>query len=128
MLLFTTKTVMALVPFALSFHPTAAAPNGAIARRFAEDDPGIGVEFETGKISMASVSGTCGKKETYAAKKHVVAGRKGDHWQLTADTLSDADVLDAEYILDGSLIKIGSGDLTIAATDITNDLVGPSTF
>ena len=43
---------------------------------------------------------------------------------LTGDSLTGAPgVLDAEYILDGTQIKIGSGDAVKAASVVADDLV-----
>ena len=83
--------------------------------------PGIGVEFETGSIRFSSEK--CTKPDTDGSKGKVVGNRQGDNWKLTADTIGDAGVLDAEYILDGTQIKLGTGKAAEAAAAVANDLV-----
>jgi hypothetical protein len=64
------------------------------------------------------------------AKKKLVAGRKqkpekdGDPlWMLTADTGAGERKLQAEYILDGQQIKIGSEKAAEVAKEIADDFV-----
>lgn len=82
---------------------------------------GIGTEFETPWFYF--INNNCSLDDTNAAKKHVVAGRKGTNFQLTADTGNGAGKLTAEYILDGQNIKVGSGDAAKAGKAASNDLV-----
>jgi len=84
---------------------------------------GIGVEFETAAIRFESVSGDCDEATTSSSKGQVVSSRTGTNWRLTADTLGEANDLTAEYILDGTRIKIGNGDAARAAADIVVDFV-----
>ena len=81
---------------------------------------GLGVEFETTQIRFQSEH--CSFLDSYDAKGKVVNGRKGENWMLTADLLDDG-LLSAEYILDGTKIKLGIGDAERAAKAVTHDLV-----
>lgn len=130
---------LALLPFLFSLPLTKAAPGIGSCEddetgleAATSDGPtsdksaGIGVEFESGEILFASVSGNCDAKSTFALKGKMVAGRgEGQKWTLTADTQIDANRLDAEYIIDGKVVKIGSGDAGKAAAAIAADLVSP---
>ncbi|KAL8918374.1 MAG: hypothetical protein Q9208_007393 [Pyrenodesmia sp. 3 TL-2023] len=52
----------------------------------------------------------------------MVGGRQGKNWKLTADTtLNAAGFLVAEYILDGTQLKLGSGTAAEAAALVGND-------
>ncbi|KAF1969178.1 hypothetical protein BU23DRAFT_571747 [Bimuria novae-zelandiae CBS 107.79] len=88
---------------------------------------GIGFEFELASILFEpKEKETCTDEKTYAAKGRAITGRSGTNWKLTADTLSGK-VLDAEYILDGTTIKLGSqsGDLRTvrrAAEEVAADI------
>ena len=87
-----------------------------------DKSPGIGVEFETGHIRF--FSSNCDKASTDALKGKMVGNRHGDNWMLTADTtLNDAGLLDAEYILDGRNIKLGTGAAEQAADEVRRDVV-----
>lgn len=68
---------------------------------------GIGAEFETPEIYLET---TCSAEDTNAAKYKVIAGRKGENWKLTADSLGQEGKLNAEYIIDGNNVKVGSTD------------------
>lgn len=81
---------------------------------------GLGVEFETSQIRFQSEH--CSVSDTYDAKGKVVNGRKGEHWMLTADRL-DEGLLSAEYILDGTQIKLGTGSAERAAKAVSHDIV-----
>ncbi|TVY32682.1 hypothetical protein LSUB1_G007618, partial [Lachnellula subtilissima] len=133
---------LALLPFLLSLPIAKAAGIGSCPddetglETSTSDGPtsdksaGIGVEFETGAILLSSVSGNCDEQSTFSSKGKMIAGRgQGQNWALTADTQSDADVLDAEYIIDGRVVKIGTGDAGKAAAAIAADLAAwdPST-
>ncbi len=51
-------------------------------------------------------------------------GRQGINWKLTADTtLNQAGILTAEYILDVTQIKIGTGVATAAAAAVAAEAV-----
>ncbi|KAL8959825.1 MAG: hypothetical protein Q9193_003375 [Seirophora villosa] len=53
----------------------------------------------------------------------MVGGRQGDNWQLTVDTTQDiAGRLNAEYILDGTQIKLDTGKAAEAAAAVADDL------
>ncbi len=83
---------------------------------------GIGVEFETSQVILSKPG--CSQSDTDQAKGQVVGNRKGTNWKLTADTtLETAGRLTAEYILDGTQIKIGTGAASAAAAAVSNDIV-----
>ncbi|KAL8968353.1 MAG: hypothetical protein Q9183_002498 [Haloplaca sp. 2 TL-2023] len=75
---------------------------------------GIGVEFEAPLVKFKSDG--CNAADTNQAKGQQVGDRRGDVWQLTADTTDEmAGSLTAEYILNGKEIRIGSGVASAAA-------------
>lgn len=82
---------------------------------------GIGMEFETGQLRFYSK--TVSEADTFKLKGKLIGGREGTNWKLTGDTMLDRGLLNAEYILDGAQIKLGSGDLAKATADVANDLV-----
>lgn len=83
---------------------------------------GLGVEFECSAIIFASPE--CSAGDTNQAKGKVVGGRKDTNWELTTDTTQGiAGRLTAEYILDGTVIKIGDGTASTAAAAASSDLV-----
>ena len=85
---------------------------------------GIGVEFESGDLYFLP-KGTCEKSDVDKSKGALVNNRQGPNWMLTTDTTISVDIaLTAEYILDGTKIKIGSGDAAKAASAVAHDLVG----
>lgn len=69
---------------------------------------GIGAEFEGAFFNLRSQG--CSPADTNAAKRKVVGGRTGTNWQLTADDRGEAGRLNAEYIIDGVNVKVGSQD------------------
>ena len=88
-----------------------------------DQSAGIGVEFESGEV-LFQPKGTCTKAQIDVSKGALVDQRQGTNWMLTTDTtVSDSGRLTAEYILNGKLIKIGSGDAATAATAVANDIV-----
>ncbi|KAF2201339.1 hypothetical protein GQ43DRAFT_480789 [Delitschia confertaspora ATCC 74209] len=135
------RQVAILLPFLLSF-PLNSVAQGYEPRGDGSDDggcgdpaptldgatddksPGIGVEFETGQIQFTSKK-NCNEEDTWAAKGKLVDNRKApdDTWMLTADTIGDPDILNAEYILNGKLLKIGTGKAGPAAKAMAADLV-----
>ena len=82
---------------------------------------GIGAEFESPGLIFESPG--CSNADTNAAKKKIVGGRTGTNWMLTADTGVDPGKLQAEYILNGQNIKVGSGDAAKAGAAAAQDLV-----
>ncbi|KAH8645958.1 hypothetical protein BGZ60DRAFT_554916 [Tricladium varicosporioides] len=82
---------------------------------------GIGAEFEAPYFRLANAA--CSKTNTDTAKGQVIAGRTGINFKLTADTIGVAGKLNAEYILDGQNIKVGSGDAAKAAAAVAADIV-----
>ena len=83
---------------------------------------GIGVEFESSVVVFTKNG--CSAADTNQAKGQQVSGRKGDNWQLTADTTQEAaGMLTAEYILNGKTIKIGTGATSAAAAAVSSDIV-----
>ena len=65
----------------------------------------------------------CSLKDTNDAKKSLIEGRKGPNWELKADSTGVAGELQAEYILDGRNIRVGSEDGAKAGKAIADDLV-----
>lgn len=87
----------------------------------AANDAGIGAEFES--IGFTFENSRCSNEDTNAAKKEVVDNRRHDTWYLSADTGSGQGKLNAEYILDGEKIKVGTGDAAKIGKAVANDLV-----
>lgn len=87
----------------------------------ADGSAGIGAEFESPAFYF--VSDGCDADKTNAAKGQVIGGRTGTNWQLTADTGADPGKVNAEYILNGQNIKVGSGDAAKTGKAIADDLV-----
>ena len=87
----------------------------------ADGTAGIGAEFESPFFYF--VNPDCSADDTNAAKREVINGRKGTNWYLSADTGAAPQTLNAEYILDGVNIKVGSGDGEKAGKAVANDLV-----
>ncbi|KAL9104901.1 MAG: hypothetical protein Q9163_000218 [Psora crenata] len=87
----------------------------------AANDAGIGAEFES--VSVTFQNPKCSNENTDAAKNEVVANRKHDTWYLSADTGSEEGKLNAESILDGEMIKAGTGDAAKTGKAVRDDLV-----
>ena len=87
----------------------------------ADGTAGIGAEFESPAFYF--VNRDCNSEDTNAAKKQVIDGRTGTNWELTADTGADPGRVNAEYILNGENIKVGSGDAAKTGKAIADDLV-----
>ncbi|OTA64293.1 hypothetical protein K449DRAFT_421652 [Hypoxylon sp. EC38] len=87
----------------------------------ADRTAGIGAEFET--IEFWLNSKTCDKESTDKAKRQVVAERTGLNFALTADTTETPGKLNAEYILDGQNIKVGTGDAARAGAAASADFI-----
>ena len=86
---------------------------------------GLGVELESSGVTLGSDK--CSASDTNQAKGKVIGNRQGDKWELTADTTNEiAGLLTAEYILDGTKIKIGDDTATAAAAAVSGDLVRKS--
>lgn len=86
---------------------------------------GIGAEFESPGFGFKD--NKCNRDNTFALKGKTVKDRIGTedppHWRLTGDTGTDAGTLTAEYITDGKVVKVGTGDAVAAARGIVNDLM-----
>lgn len=91
----------------------------------ADGTAGIGAEFESPFFYF--VNPDCNEDDTNAAKKEVVAGRTGPNWILSADTGAGQGKVNAEYILNGVNIKVGSGEGAKAGKAIADDLVSTAT-
>ena len=131
------KQATILVPFVLLLSVTAFPPD--LRRRADPNDPcldeaptldgptsdksaGIGVEFESSGVVFQKPG--CSAADTNQAKGQKVGDREGDNWQLTADTTAEAaGLLQAEYILNGKTIKIGTGAASAAAAAVSSDIV-----
>ena len=82
---------------------------------------GLGIEFESAAFYFKKDG--CSLTDTNAAKAKIISGRRGEYWELTADTGSGAGSLHAEYILNGKDIKVGDGSAARAASAAAQDLV-----
>lgn len=83
---------------------------------------GLGIELECSKLLFQSK--TANEQVTFASKGKLLGERKGTNWKLTADTTpAMAGVITAEYILDGTQIKIGAGSATKAIEEVVKDIV-----
>ena len=103
--------------------PVDDAPTG-------DRSAGIGMEFEAGGLRFKSdkLAAKGDQGQTDACKGHSVRYKgdsPGTNWGLTADVGGGAGLLNAEYILNGKLIKVGTGDLKRAAAAVQGALVGP---
>jgi hypothetical protein len=87
------------------------------------EDAGLGMEFESAGIML--VADDCSQQDLVDSTQKVIGNRKGDHWQLTGDTV-DGDFITAEYILDGRAIKLRSGKLAEVAAEADQDFVSVS--
>ena len=94
-----------------------------------EDDPdrlntdgtaGIGAEFESPEFAL--VSAQCSDDDTNDAKRKVIAGRTGTNWELTADSIGKKGKLQAEYIIDGVKVKVGSTEDATNGAKVAADL------
>lgn len=87
-----------------------------------DSSAGIGVEFESSFVKFGRKD--CSAADTNQAKGQQVGDRRGDNWQLTADTADEIPGrLTAEYILNGKTIKIGSDTASAAAAAVSSDIV-----
>ena len=87
----------------------------------ADGTAGIGAEFESPAFYFTNIS--CSVADSNTVKHQIVAQRTGTNWELTADSTSDAGKVNAEYILNGQNIKVGSGDGARAGKAWADDLV-----
>ncbi len=87
----------------------------------ADGTAGIGAEFESPSFYFTNID--CSLEDTNAARKQIIAQRTGENWELTADSTSDQGKVNAEYILSGKNIKVGSGDGATAGKAWADDLV-----
>ncbi|KAF2795961.1 hypothetical protein K505DRAFT_359715 [Melanomma pulvis-pyrius CBS 109.77] len=100
----------------------AANPSDVADEATDDNSAGIGFELETTKIRLEPENRAgCTNGQLEKAKGHVIGGRTGINWELTGDT-TISDFVDAEYILNGKTIKLGSGDLRTAAEEVANDI------
>lgn len=81
---------------------------------------GIGAEFESPVFYLTNSA--CSKADTDTAKRQIIAGRTGTNFELTADTVGAAGKIQAEYILDGKNIKVGTGDAAKAGAAAAADI------
>lgn len=93
----------------------------ALTAATADKTAGIGAEFETAELTLKN-SG-CSKADTDKLEKVVIGAHRHTNWELTADTTFNAGGLHAEYILDGTKIKVGSGAAARAGAAIAKDFV-----
>jgi hypothetical protein len=82
---------------------------------------GIGAEFESVQFTLENAQ--CSDDNTNAAKRKVIAGRTGTNWELTADSIGKPGKLQAEYIIDGVKVKVGSTEDTTNGAKVVADLV-----
>lgn len=86
----------------------------------ADGAAGIGAEFES--VEFRFVNSQCSEDDTNDAKRKVVAERTGTNWQLTADSIGKPGTLQAEYIIDGVKVKVGSTDDATNGAKVAADL------
>ena len=116
--------IVPLQPRATAGDPCAVDPSGVgDLGPTADGTAGIGAEFESPAFYFENPK--CGPEDTFAAKGKVVNDRTGDQWILSADTGPNQGKLNAEYILNGKKIKLGSGDGAKSGKDVADDLVSP---
>jgi hypothetical protein len=106
-----------------SYNGTESTPETFGLHSRAPVAGGIGAEFETTIVKF--LSSECDEAQTFEHRKHIVAGRTGKNFELTADSNGNKGELQAEYILDGKQIKIGTGDAVQAAKAVVADFVSP---
>lgn len=84
------------------------------------------MEFETSRFYFTSVE-NCGKENTFESKNKAISGHQATDWDLAVDTTAvQSNRLDAEYILNGKPIKIGTNQAAQAAKDVASDIVSPT--
>ena len=72
---------------------------------------GIGMEYETNIVMIESEKAQAPNvpdEKTSQAKRKLVNGIRGDHYEFTADLIGRKGVLDLEIILKGQTIELGS--------------------
>ena len=90
--------------------------------------PGIGVEFECTMWSLKCTP-ACVFDDINELKNHILVNndgtpRTGPNWELRVDITPAKDsLLNAEYVLDGTSIKLNTGAAGAAAAAVYNDLV-----
>lgn len=100
---------------AVTKNPTSDGPTS-------DKSSGICVEFESGGVLFRSEN--CDKPSTDSSKGKLVNNRQGTNWKLTADNnANEAGILAAEYILDGTQIKTGTGAAAAVASAVGNYIV-----
>ncbi|KAI4208870.1 MAG: hypothetical protein LQ351_008135 [Letrouitia transgressa] len=115
--------IVPLQPRANTNDPCAVNPSGVGDLGPTVDGAaGIGAEFESPAFYFTNPE--CSPEDTFAAKGKIVNGRTGDQWILSADTGGNEGKLNAEYILNGKKIKVGSGDGAKSGREVANDLIG----
>lgn len=82
---------------------------------------GIGADLETPQFYLTNSA--CSNADTDTSKRQVITGRTGTNFELTSDTVGAARKLQAEYILNGQNIKVGSGDAAKAGAAAAADIV-----
>ena len=85
-------------------------------------------EFETSSLLFLSDSATEWSEKNvrslYTLKGTMVESRKGNGWRLTGEPrFSSPGVMLAEYILDGTVVKLGQNQAGKAAKAIERDAV-----
>lgn len=84
----------------------------------------VGVEFEAGGIRFSpKEEDKCSLEQTRKSKGILIDNRKGTNWELTGDSPGTKGILHAEYILDGTKIKIGNGTAVKAASEVADYIV-----
>lgn len=81
---------------------------------------GIGIEFETPLMQFKPLRDDPVAQKSL--KGHTVVGLQGDKFKMTVDG-SGSEMLQPEYILDGTAIKVGSGDLAKVAAAASENFV-----
>ncbi|KAH7304317.1 hypothetical protein B0I35DRAFT_414600 [Stachybotrys elegans] len=100
----------------------AAAPTLTPDWPTADGRPGIGVEFET-LFRFEDRAKKCPRRKSDLLKKSLIDNRQGRNFKFTVDTVEEEFKLAPEYILDGTKIKVGSGDAARAGKDAAADFM-----
>ena len=95
-----------------------------LASTVVDDSCKVGAEFESPYLRFENAE--CSSDDTFKAKGKAILGHTGSSRKLTGDTGVDQGKLNAEYILDGTSIKVGSGNARKAGADAATDLVSAS--
>ncbi|KAL8827257.1 MAG: hypothetical protein Q9191_003292 [Dirinaria sp. TL-2023a] len=113
-------------PYLLARNPVPMADTPYDGGQSATSDrsAGIGMEYESVYIQFHSEKAKNDEdaSKTFQSKGKLVNDLRGTNWQLTVDALDRKGDLDAEIILDGKSIKLGTDKLWEAIYDAIQEL------